>query len=466
MMDWSIYLLKVAAIQAIALLAYQLLLDKEPIGHLKRAYLLFSLLLAFVVPTVTIWESTLPDLSIAAEQVVETVSHMESVANFEYYNQSFSWSSWLWAVYLIGFATALITLFRQLHQISKNYRSSLQSTNRDGAIWVAIDRPIRIHSFGRFIFYQKGNLPSITIRQHELAHVRQWHTIDRIFIKIMRVVWWFNPVLFFYERAIRHNHELLADKAAVANGNISVASYLQTLLAELNPIDASPSIANHLPFQLTKKRFRMIMNKPTPSLLLGKSSLIIFCWVAVFIYFGHTVYGQSARYPKHPEIYEIIEADQTALENRLTVAEWKDLAFDEVWRGIPEERRYRIRYRIHDTDSNILFVEYRISSLLRYIESTEKRRPLPPSEEEFADWQNPEKWQLIVDDQVIDNDRLAELVDREDIYQTSFDYLPIYSSRYNDDRRPNGTAIITTAAFRAYKLARVREALAYFESFR
>lgn len=65
-----------------------------------------------------------------------------------------------------------------------------------------------------------------------------------------------------------------------------------------------------------------------------------------------------------------------------------------------------------------------------------------------------------------DNDRLAELVDREDIYQTSFNYLPIYSSRYDDDKRPNGTAIITTAAFRAYKLARVREALAYFESFR
>lgn len=77
----------------------------------------------------------------------------------------------------------------------------------------------------------------------------------------------------------------------------------------------------------------------------------------------------------------------------------------------------------------------------------------------------PGKWRLIVNDQVIDNDRLAELIDREDIYQTHFDYYPTFgnSTRHN---RPDGTANIITASYRAYKLAKVRETLAYLESFR
>ncbi|MEM8585710.1 MAG: M56 family metallopeptidase [Bacteroidota bacterium] len=465
MIGWGIYLLKVATIQAIALVVYQLLLDGEPIGHFKRAYLILSLLVAFIVPTIAIWEVSLPLSSLPAEELVRKIGRGNSNVGLEYSKNPFDWSIILWTIYLIGLAISLLSMLKQLWPIFRNYRSSLSQEHRNGAIWIAMKEPIRVHSFGRLIFYQKNNLPSKIIRQHELAHVRQWHTTDRILIRLLRVFWWFNPVLFFYERAIRHNHELLADKAALELGGISVSDYLDELLSELHPKGSSPAIANHLPYQFTKKRFHMIMHKPMPSLLLGKSSLIIFCWVAVFIYFGHTIYGQNAQFPRFPEIYEIIEADRTALENQLTVAEWKDLAYEEVWKDIPQERRLRFRYEVDEGDSSILFVEDRINSLLRFIERTERRKPLPPSEEEFADWQNPEKWRLVVDDQVIDNDRLAELIDREDIYQTHFTYYPKIgnSTRHN---RPDGTANIITASYRAYKLARVRETLAYLESFR
>lgn len=389
MMDWGIYLLKVATIQAIALVVYQLLLDREPIGHFKRAYLILSLLLAFIVPTIAIWEAPLPHSSLPAEELVRRINLGHLNERLEYSKHPFGWRTIFWTIYLIGLAISMLSMLRQLWPIFKNYRSSLSREHRNRAIWIAMKEPVRVHSFGRFIFHQKDNPPSKIIRQHELAHVRQWHTIDRILIRLLRVFWWFNPVLFFYERAIRHNHELLADKAVLELDGISVSDYLDELLSELHPKGSSPAMANHLPYQFTKKRFHMIMHKPMPSLLLGKSSLIIFCWVAVFIYFGHTVFSQNARFPKFPKIYEITEADQTAIDHRLTVADWKVLSYNERWANVPADSRIPFS-EPYKKDSTELFIDYRINQLNRRIERMEKRKPLPPSEEEFADWQNPE----------------------------------------------------------------------------
>ncbi|MFT6001158.1 MAG: hypothetical protein ACI81P_003627, partial [Neolewinella sp.] len=53
-MIWLSYLLKTVLIQLIAFGCYKLLLDREPLGHWKRAYLLGSLLLSLVIPLVTV----------------------------------------------------------------------------------------------------------------------------------------------------------------------------------------------------------------------------------------------------------------------------------------------------------------------------------------------------------------------------------------------------------------------------
>lgn len=461
-MGWGIYLLKVAAVQAIALLAYQLLLDKEPLGHFKRAYLLLSLSLAFIIPTIVIWTANMPESGLEQMVYPNRFSGYTGMINQPY--RAFDWQSIIWAVYLIGAATASFKILKELWQIIKNYQSSHERINKYDAIWVALNNPTRTHSFGRFIFYTRGEFPSDAIVRHELAHVRQWHTLDRLAIKLLRVIWWFNPLLLLYERAIRHNHELLADRAVVASGDISVTEYLQELLAQLNPLATSPPIANHLPFQFTKKRFQMISRSIHTGHAFAKGALLFFCWIVLLIGFGQTAFSQDFSSIRFPKTYEITEADQKALDNQLTVAEWRKLSHEEIFGHLPKDRGVPF-FPPQKRDSTILFIDFRINQLKSIINRSPIRKPMPPSEEEFTDWQNTDKWLLRVNDELIPNDQLTTILDREDIFSTVFHYMP--SIKYDqivNDRK--GTAIITTLEYRDYRLERARETLAYLESIR
>ena len=57
------------------------------------------------------------------------------------------------------------------------------------------------------------------IIQHELAHIRQKHSLDIIFLEIVTLLFWINPIGYFYKKSIRKVHEYLADKATLAYQN-------------------------------------------------------------------------------------------------------------------------------------------------------------------------------------------------------------------------------------------------------
>ncbi|MEM9722400.1 MAG: M56 family metallopeptidase [Bacteroidota bacterium] len=74
-------------------------------------------------------------------------------------------------------------------------------------------------SFFSFIFFpsslslDSGNFD--ILYEHERVHADQWHSIDNLFLELLCCIYWFNPLFFFYRRAIRLNHEFLADHAVL-----------------------------------------------------------------------------------------------------------------------------------------------------------------------------------------------------------------------------------------------------------
>jgi TonB family protein len=74
-------------------------------------------------------------------------------------------------------------------------------------------------SFGRVVFWDE-TLPlsaaeAHQVLCHELAHVRQGHTYDRLLLELLRAVLWFNPFVHLCGRALALTHEFLADEAAL-----------------------------------------------------------------------------------------------------------------------------------------------------------------------------------------------------------------------------------------------------------
>ncbi|MGK0494307.1 MAG: TonB family protein [Maribacter sp.] len=50
-----------------------------------------------------------------------------------------------------------------------------------------------------------------SIIQHELVHIKQRHSLDLVFFELMRILAWFNPLVYVYQHRISELHEFIAD---------------------------------------------------------------------------------------------------------------------------------------------------------------------------------------------------------------------------------------------------------------
>ncbi|MCH5687428.1 M56 family metallopeptidase [Niabella sp. W65] len=95
---------------------------------------------------------------------------------------------------------------------------------------------------------------------HELAHIRQKHSWDILFLELLKIITWFNPFIYWYKRSVMINHELLAD-AAVIKQLGDVRSY-QVVLLQRAAMQSSLALASSFTFYITKKRLTMLLKKP------------------------------------------------------------------------------------------------------------------------------------------------------------------------------------------------------------
>ena len=126
---------------------------------------------------------------------------------------------------------------------------------------------------------------------HELAHVNQKHSYDILFIELIRCLFWINPFLYFYKRAIQLNHEFLADEA-VNNSFKNVYSY-QVLLLEKAGMYKAINIASQFNYQVTKKRLMMMTKTTSASIKACKQFAILPILLVSMYVFGRNVVVQQ-----------------------------------------------------------------------------------------------------------------------------------------------------------------------------
>lgn len=116
------------------------------------------------------------------------------------------------------------------------------------------------HSFMDTIFVNKKDykegLISDEILKHEMAHIEDKHTLDILFVELLKIVFWFNPAVYLFNRAIKINHEFLADDRVLSDTR-DVATY-QDLLIKATQDHSKVNLASNLNFFLTKKRLLMM----------------------------------------------------------------------------------------------------------------------------------------------------------------------------------------------------------------
>ena len=286
------YLLKSSLGLLVALLFYKAVLENERMHGFKRFFLLGSLLFAALMPLVSlevasraVWLTAIPPELVSGPELPAGLP-MAAPAALEIATPT----SWSWLLGGYGLVAVLLlgrfgrNLYRMARQIIDNPKRAFR-----GAILVRLSMGSLPYTFLRYLFvpaaaYERGEMEE-ELFTHELAHVRQRHSLDILLIELLLCLAWFNPLLYWYRRAMQLNHEFLADEAVVSRCH-DVPRYQRLLLSKLPAAPPPlPLLASALLFQTTKQRLLM-MTKHTSrrttwlassatTLLLGALTLLL-----------------------------------------------------------------------------------------------------------------------------------------------------------------------------------------------
>lgn len=278
----EIYLLKSTACMGIFLVFYKLLLERESMHHFKRFFLLTALIISLIIPQIVFTEYIEAEPTPAVTQVL-TINEQPEITPIvhEMEESPMNWSLILYTLYGLGVA---IFGFRFLYNIAKLWIRVRRNTQikYNFLVKVLLKEELPPHTFLRYIFLNKQKFESKSIPAavllHEETHAKEWHSLDVLFIELLQVLFWFNPLIYVFKRSIKLNHEFLAD-SAVIKGQENQLHYQNTLLSYLSNDNfhthQSVGIANAINYSSIKKRF-IIMKKQTSKRGILIRSVLVF----------------------------------------------------------------------------------------------------------------------------------------------------------------------------------------------
>jgi len=218
------YIIEVILFQGFFLLIYQLLLKKETFFTYNRAYLLVTPVLALIVPFIQIealkpaavtqeFFTQLPTIFIGEPINTDTSIRIQDSDGFTI--------NWL-AVYLIGMGASLLIWIKKYLKINRFYR--FETREKVVPRIIQIPNSDVAFSFLQTIFIGE-NLDPLSRKQilsHERIHINQRHTWDLLLFEVLRVIFWFNPLIIQFQKHIAVVHEYIADAAVVGVFNHSL----------------------------------------------------------------------------------------------------------------------------------------------------------------------------------------------------------------------------------------------------
>ncbi|MCC3155861.1 M56 family metallopeptidase [Hymenobacter sp. 15J16-1T3B] len=114
-------------------------------------------------------------------------------------------------------------------------------------------------SFGRQVFWNDALALSpaeaAQVLRHELVHVRQGHSADRLWLGFWQCLLWYNPFVHLCARSLAQTHEYLADAGAAP---AAPAAYAALLARQALAHFAAPSFAHSFSTSQTLTRIAML----------------------------------------------------------------------------------------------------------------------------------------------------------------------------------------------------------------
>ncbi len=335
------YILKANLVLLLFFLFYQLLLKRHTFFNANRWFLLAGLAISVLIPLVTIsnyiyYEPVTFNSNANIDLLLAEATVRDSPKSFNYF-------SWLFYAYIAGVAFFFIKLLLDIKSLF-NLISNSKTVQNTSFKLVLNEQNTAPFSFFNWIVVnpkQFDNKELDLVLQHEVVHVKERHSIDMMLSQLYAIVFWFNPITWFYKQALQQNLEFIADQK-VHDQNAHQHLYQKLLLKTSIP---NQELAFTTTFYNSTIKKRIVMlHKPKSKQIFKLQFILIIPVLAVFLLSMNT-----------KDIYVPLEVeypvnDTTSNAKDIKIIFTKDMS-DKTLKSIKEDLK----------DNNILMVIKKIS---------------------------------------------------------------------------------------------------------
>jgi len=262
------YFVEFTSILGIAYSIYFLVLRRTKLFDFTRIFLIGALAMSLISPFVK-FESTIAPSLVKIEEIVDfsPISTMqENVSDLKTSvidtDESFGFSmNVLWLVYALITSLFFIKFIKNLYSLL--LLAGTSTSKKRGLNLVLIQKRATPFSFFNFLFVdsekdKEGKISEFVIL-HEEVHAKQLHSLDILFVELIKCAFWFNPFVWLFKKAITENHEYQVDECILKKEADGSAYRYEIIDSVMNK--KSPSLVSGFSYLQIKNRINM-MAKP------------------------------------------------------------------------------------------------------------------------------------------------------------------------------------------------------------
>lgn len=290
----SIYLLKVISISGLLFLYYHIALRNKRFHYYNRFYLLMAVIVSIVLPLLKLeWFTFFSD----SDQTIHLYKIIYGSGEHEVMVTGKTGINWeqlaIYALAATGFVLFFLLCSRiiKIKLLKKKYPVQ-QFTDFD---FINSDISSAPFSFLKDIFWRNDiSLEEETgkqILQHEITHIRQKHSWDKLFMQLLLCFYWMNPFFHLIKKELYLIHEFIADEEAVKHADADAFAKM-LLTAQFGKFNFLP--AQSIFYSSIKRRLTMLTTSKKPQFSYARRLMILPLITALVCLFAFTVKTRNA----------------------------------------------------------------------------------------------------------------------------------------------------------------------------
>jgi hypothetical protein len=221
------------------------------------------------------------------------------------------------------------------------------------------------------------------ILQHELSHIREKHSWDRLFSQLICSVFWMNPFNWIIQKELQNIHEFIADRDAVGTGEVDAFAkmLLKTYYGNhfLNP-------SHSFYYSSIKRRIIMLTTSNIPTYSYLRKVAVLPMLAFILALFSIQLSAQEAKENKaEAQSIAAKQQKQAAMDQRQAKIDQRQAAIDQIQATIDQKQaeidkiQAKVDYELAMLDQGIMKVPLFLMNLPDIVDASIEAIATPTS---------------------------------------------------------------------------------------